>query len=194
MAGFKPRGFSGRRRKATTEPASPDAARERAIGLLARRDYSSKELQGRLSRAGFEASAAAAAVSDLEDERLVDDLRYLEHAVASRIERGQGPLRITFELKRLGLAAERVAHAVDARSAEWHARAVEVRQRRFGVAAPVDPQERTRQARFLLYRGFTSTQVRDALGRAAGDLADDELQDLDPSASFDEPDDALPGG
>jgi regulatory protein len=186
MAGFQRRGFGrGRQKSAPADPASPDAARQKAVGLLARRDFGSKELKGRLAQAGYESVAAETAVTDLEDERLVNDERYVESAVATRVARGQGPVRIAMELKRLGLAKDLVDRTVDARSPEWAVRAAELRLRRFGAGPPGDPKERTRQVRFLLYRGFSSDQVRTALGRAAADLADDELaapdDDLAPS-------------
>lgn len=191
MAGFQRRGFGGRKKKPPAEPANPDAARQKAIGLLARRDFGSKELKGRLARDGYESGAAEAAVEDLQDERLVDDTRYVEHAVASRAARGQGPVRIGLELKRLGIAPDLIAQALDPRSPEWGERAADLRRRRFGAAPPEDAKERTRQVRFLLYRGFTSAHVRDALGRAAEDLADEDLDDASLSLDGDEaPDEA----
>lgn len=174
-SGFGGRRSFGRRPKPPSDPASSDAARGKAIGLLARRDFGSKELKGRLARAGFESGAAEVAVAGLEDQQLVDDARYVENAVLSRTAKGQGPVRISLELKRLGLPPERIAEAVDVRSPDWVERAMELRQKRFGRAQPSDRDARTRQVRFLLYRGFTSDQVRAALGRAASDLADEDL-------------------
>ncbi len=188
MSGFQRRGFGGRKKKPPVDPANPEAARQKAIGLLARRDFGSKELKGRLARAGYESEAAQSAVEDLQDERLVDDARYVDHAVASRIARGQGPVRITLELKRLGIAPDLVERAVDARSPDWDVRAADLRRRRFGAAPPEDAAERTRQVRFLLYRGFTSAHVRAAFGRAAADLED--LDDLDGAALGDASEDA----
>jgi regulatory protein len=179
MAGFQRRGFGGRKKAPPQNPTDPDAARQKAIGLLARRDFASRDLKGRLAQAGYERAAAEEAVSDLQDERLVDDARYAESAVASRAARGQGPVRIALELRRQGVPPELVESAVDAGSPEWAARADELRRRRFGRGAPSDPKERTRQVRFLLYRGFTSEHVRKALGRAAADLTDDDLSDGD---------------
>ena len=122
---------------------------------------------------GFETAAAEAAVTELEDERMVNDERYVEAAVASRTTRGQGPVRIALELRRMGVAAELVTRAVDARAPEWTERAQALRKRRFGVGAVAGGAERNRQARFLLYRGFTGDQVRTALGRAGTELDED---------------------
>ena len=169
------------------DPSSVSAARGTAIGLLSRRDYPRRALKGRLTEAGFDAEAAECAVSELEDERLVNDARFVEAAVASRIARGQGPLRIALELRHLGVAAALVDAAVDSRSAEWTGRAQALRRRRFGPAVPTAAAARARQARFLLYRGFTGEQVRAALGRGP----DEAFEEIEPAA--DAPDAAPPG-
>ena len=172
---------SRRLRRASAPPEAPEstaAARGRAIRLLARRDYPRDLLKGRLTDSGFDEGAAEAAVSALEDERLVNDARYVDGAVRSRTERGQGPVRIALELRRLGVGAELVAAAVDARAPEWCERAAALRRRRFGASPPADSRERARQVRFLLQRGFSGAQVRHALAGAGDDPdlgLDDEL-------------------
>jgi regulatory protein len=185
VAGFQRRGFGGRKKVPPSNPADPAAARQKAIGLVARRDFGSRELKGRLAEAGYESGAAEDAVSDLQDQRLVDDARYAESAVASRVARGQGPIRIALELRRAGVAAELIEAAVEAGSPEWADRAHALRRRRFGAAPPADPKERTRQVRFLLYRGFSSEHVRKALGRVAADLTDDDLVASDDPSDLD---------
>ena len=179
------RGRSGRfggTPAAPEDPASPSGARAQAIRMLARRDHAKRELLGRLTERGYAAEAAAAAVEVLEDERLVNDERYVEAAVTSRMARGQGPRRITLELTRLGVGPELIAQAVDARSSDWTRRAVELKKRRFGAAAPADQRERSRQVRFLLYRGYTLEHVRAALGRDALEAADVDLDAAEPLA------------
>jgi len=176
----RPGGLRGRVPAAPDDPASLTGARAQAIRLLARRDYAKRELTGRLTERGFAAEAAAGAVELLEDERLVNDARYVEAAVASRIARGQGPRRIALALKRLGVDGSLVEQAVDARSPDWARRARELKERRFGRAAPADPHERARQVRFLLYRGYALEHVRAALGGQAVDLDAVDLDDPEP--------------
>lgn len=175
------RRFGGRKRaRAPDDPESVPAARGRAIGLLARRDLPRRALTGRLTDAGFHAEAAEAAVSELEDERLVNDERYVESAVASRAARGQGPVRIRAELLRMGVATELLEGAIDSRSPEWTERAVQVRSRRFGPERPASGAEAARQARFLQYRGFTHAQVRAALSGSPVNLEDLGSDDEEP--------------
>jgi regulatory protein len=171
----------GHGRKPLADPASAEAARDRAIGLLSRRDYPRRALKERLADSGFADEAAELAVAALEDERLVNDARYVEAAVAGRAARGQGPIRIALELRRQGVSAALVAEAVDARAPEWAERARDLRRRRFGAGPPKDAAERARQIRFLLQRGFSGDHIRFALGVRGGDEPelDDTSHDVD---------------
>jgi regulatory protein len=183
-AGGKGRGRGrglGHGRKPLADPASAEAARGRAIGLLSRRDYPRRALKERLADSGFADEAAESAVAALEDERLVNDARYVEATVAGRTARGQGPIRIALELRRQGVSAALVAAAVDARAPEWTERARDLRRRRFGADPPKDARERARQIRFLLQRGFSGDHIRWALGARGGDELelDDTSHDVD---------------
>ena len=178
-------GFGGRRPKQAEAPDSVEEARGRAIAMLARRDHAKTAIVERLTDSGFEATAVESAVAELERERFVDDARFADSAVAARVSRGHGPIRIRLELLRAGLPAALIDAALEPRSAVWSQRAARLRVRRFGEVLPDDPRERQRQARFLLARGFTGPQVQDAMGPAGADLGladeDGSLSEMDPA-------------
>jgi regulatory protein len=133
------------------------------MNLLARREHSLAELRDKLTVRGFEAADIESTLADLAREGLADEGRFVEAFVASRIRKGQGPIRIRAELIERGIASETIARCLaDAR--DWRALAREVRAKRFGAAPPQDYRERARQARFLEYRGFTAEQVRACFG------------------------------
>jgi regulatory protein len=96
-------------------------------------------------------------------ERLLDDARYVERHVASRAERGHGPVRIAADLASLGAPPELIEAAIES-GPDWRAMADAVRRRKFGAAAPDSRAEKARQARFLQYRGFSSDHIRAATG------------------------------
>jgi len=155
--------------KKSTQREAPDnagAAREAAISLLARRDYASGELRVKLEQRGHDGSTAAAVVAELIDERILNDARYAANYVTYHAGRGQGPLRITADLKALGVADDVIETALAA-GPDWRALAHEVRVRKFGAQEPSGWPEKARQARFLQYRGFSSDHIRSALGAAA---------------------------
>ena len=149
--------------KAEAKARDPDAARMAAIALLARRDFATGELRQKLESQGFQRDVAAAVVAGLVDERALDDGRYAENYVAYNSGRGQGPLRIAADLKALGVTSELVEAAL-ASGPDWRVLAGEVRTRKFGAEPPEEWAEKTRQARFLQYRGFSSDHIRAATG------------------------------
>ena len=158
------------RRKRPGDPAEalakardPEAARATAVSLLARRDFASGELRQKLASQGYDATVAAAVVAELAEERLLDDARYSENYVAYHAGRGQGPLRIGADLRSLGVEATLVEAALGA-GPDWRELARTVRTRKFGAEPPEEWTEKTRQARFLQYRGFSSDHIRAATG------------------------------
>ena len=83
--------------------------------------------------------------------------------MAYHAARGQGPLRIRADLRRHGLEGILAEECLDA-FPDWILHLRRVRQKKFGAALPGNYVDRQRQARFLGYRGFTSAQIRTALG------------------------------
>jgi len=135
-----------------------------AVGLLARREHSRAELSRKLAARGAPSEAVEAVLDRLAARKLQSDARYAESLVVSRIGRGQGPVRIRRELAQQGVETAVVDEALDASAEDWAAAAREVRRRKFGSAVPKAWKDRARQMRFLEYRGFTSEQIRAALG------------------------------
>jgi len=154
-----------RPRKSLEPGAARDlpAAYAAAVALLSRRDFASAELRARLERRGFERSVVETALAELIDEHVLDDARFARHYIAYHAERGQGPLRVRTDLRARGLSVELIEAALEG-GPDWHALASEVRVRKFGPEIPASWAEKTRQARFLQYRGFSSDHIRRALG------------------------------
>lgn len=143
------------------------AARAAAMGLLARREYSRRELQGRLARR-YPVDLVERVLDELAAERLLSDERFGEVFTRSRADRGFGPRRIAAELERHGIGRERAKALLDACEGDWWERLKSLHVRRFGSEAPKDPKERARRLRFFFARGFSSAQV-ERLFRSLGD-------------------------
>lgn len=140
----------------------PESCRERAIGLLARREHSRLELRQKLLARGYEDPELESLLTDLATERLQSDTRFTEAYVYSRISKGFGPLRIQAELRERGIDDELVHRFLDRDSGDWFEHARQQWQKRFGKA-PKDFKERARQARFLQGRGFSPQVIRSVL-------------------------------
>ena len=130
---------------------------------MARRDYSCEDLRLKLLEKGYDASVVLPLLEALRDEKLLDDRRYLENFVAYHAARGQGPVRIRVDLRRHGLLGPLVEEYLDAYP-DWITLLKKACLKKFGAKPPKDYADRRSQARFLSYRGFTSAQIRMALG------------------------------
>ncbi|HKO87311.1 MAG TPA: recombination regulator RecX [Burkholderiales bacterium] len=130
--------------------------RERAIGLLARREHSRAELARKLIAHIVEGDDLSALLDDLERRKLLSDQRYAEaraHSLAPRY----GSARIVQELRMQGVAdTTQVAAAL--RSTEI-ARARGAWLKRFGKT-PQSAEEKAKQYRFLQARGFSSEAIQ----------------------------------
>lgn len=162
-------------RRAAPGTASPGpSAYDRALRMLARREYSSRELHTRLTQLGHAEAEVTAALARLETAHYQDDQRFAEMLLRSRIAQGYGPLRLHAELKSHGFADARIRELLDAVEVDWDACAVAQLRRRYGADNPGDRAVRARWTQFLLRRGFTAATVRAATQADMGQSADPE--------------------
>ena len=152
-------------RRPTRAPPTPTA---RALGLLARREHSRRELRDKLVARGVEAAAAETAIQQLGQAGWQSDLRYAESLFRQRRSTGYGPRYIAAELQARGVASAVIAQAMggdDGR--DWVGIATELLQRRLGDAAITAPHAELRQRALalLLRRGFDTAQAREAFER-----------------------------
>lgn len=145
------------------EPLDARAARVAALDALARRDHSFEDLRLKLLEKGYDATVVRPLLDALRDEKLLDDRRYLENFVAYHAARGQGPVRVRLGLRQHGVQGPQVEEYLDAYP-DWLALLKKARLKKFGANLPKKYADRQVQARFLGYRGFTSAQIRMALG------------------------------
>jgi len=147
-----------------------DALRERALRMLARREYARLELSHKLAPHAESAEGLAALLDALAASGLLSDERYAAGRVTSRGAR-VGDARLAHELRSKGVASDLVSTALSGGEDEL-TRARRVWQRKFGYrpASVVDAAERGRQMRFLAGRGFSGETIRRVL---RGILEDD---------------------
>ena len=141
------------------EPIDP---RAKAIALLARREHSARELKRKLEARGISRDDAERAVRGLAQDGWQSDARYAELLVRSRVASGYGPVRIEAELKLAGVDADAARRSLDQPGVDWRALCDKVRSRRFH-GFPQSSTERAKQYRFLMARGFDSSQISAAL-------------------------------
>ncbi|MCZ6828945.1 MAG: regulatory protein RecX, partial [Gammaproteobacteria bacterium] len=102
-------------------------------------------------------------LQQLEAEGLQSDERFCESYVRQRSGRGYGSERIRMELHQKGAAADLAALALESCEVDWVALARSTRRKKFGEEIPADFKEKSRQLRFLQYRGFAGETLALAL-------------------------------
>ena len=112
---------------------------------------------------GFDPETIDRVLEDLGARDWLSDRRFAEQYVASRRERGYGPIRIREELRHRGIEDEISSACLDDRDSGWRDEAGRALRRRFGASDSLDRAEWARRARFLVRRGYDSEQIRDAL-------------------------------
>lgn len=149
-----------RQSASTRSSRSERSAYDRALGMLARREYSRRELRIKLSRLGYADGDMEEAIGRLGEQHYQDDGRFAEMLLRSRIAQGYGPLRLRAELKSHGFADTRIREWLDAVDVDWDVCAASQMHRHYGSTGVVDRAERRRRAQFLLRRGFGAATVR----------------------------------
>ena len=131
-----------------------------AIGYLARREHSRLELINKIRRKPFSEDVDLASLcDDLEESNYLSNKRFSEMFVRSRVSRGQGEIKISYELRQRGVNEELIESALQEEGADWLVLAKQEREKRFGAKKPKDYKERARQSRFLAGRGFSSEVI-----------------------------------
>lgn len=125
-----------------------------AMNLLARREHLRAELDGKLRKRFGSEVELAPVLDQLTEDKLLSDERFVEAYIRQRCGKGYGPERIKLALRQKGAAADLVSLALEGCEADWYLLAREVRLKKFGPEFPVDFAEKSRQLRFLQYRGF----------------------------------------
>ena len=146
-------------------------AKERALALLDRRDYSRAELLKKLLEKGVEEDEAAQAVDRLEELGFVDDARYAPIVVRHYAAKGYGARRVQQELARRGIPRELWDAAMEQMPAQDDTIDRLLQSRLRGVE--VDRAALKRASNFLLRKGYGWDEIKSALERYHANIEED---------------------
>jgi regulatory protein len=154
-----------------------------AVRMLTGRELSAGDIRRKLQARHFDSAAIDAVITRLSEKGLLSDTRFVGAFIREHSQRGHGPGRIRAELRHRGVASEVIDEHLRTAEVDWDAIAAKVRARKFRDG-PSSRAERAKQSRFLQYRGFTTEQIRSAMGKLCAastvdiDVADDAELDL----------------
>ncbi|WP_420554436.1 regulatory protein RecX [Neptuniibacter marinus] len=132
----------------------------RAIVLLARREYSKGELRKKLLLISGDIDVESV-LNDLELAGYQSDLRFVESFIRMRVSQGHGLMRIRFDLKRKGVDEALIEEVLEASEVDWFELAFELYGRKYAISSkPLDYKERARRVRFMSQRGFSFDEIQ----------------------------------
>ncbi len=162
-----------------TDERAQRVAYNYGVRLLARREYSARELRDKLVSSGKVpgGDAAQAVLSALQEDGLQSDVRYTEAQLRALTSRGYGPRYILQRLQQQGIDEAMIDACDGWHDTDWGALAVAAVERRY-PERNADARTWQRASRYLQRRGFEAATARRALGAmpssyAVTDLGDD---------------------
>jgi len=155
-------------RSRTGRPKRPLSCHDRALGLLASRPRSRRELEIRLRSAGFDREAVAEELARLEEVGLLDDERFArefaEHSLGRKLS---GRRAVASSLAAKGVARPMIERALQDVEGDEDARADELARARASRLQGLAPEVAYRRlVSFLARRGYEGAVARRAAASA----------------------------
>ena len=141
------------------------AALALAVQLLAQREHSQRELVRKLELRQFDTQTASGVADYCQQQGWQSDERYTETYIRLRSQKGYGPRRISIELNERGIESSLLSQGLKDAEIDWAEIAEAVLLKRTQSHSKLTPKERAKQQRYLLYRGFSFSDIQPLLER-----------------------------
>lgn len=154
----------------TLKIVSIACAKAKVIKLASQREYSSVELEQKLSRDGYWKQTIEQAVAAAKDGNVVSDDRFADIFIRSKLAAGWGVRKISYELERKGIEPDSIPGWPDEYlDGETESdRAYELV--RYKSLSSKNPYEKL--VRFLVSKGFSYAVAKDAASRRCNEDGD----------------------
>lgn len=144
---------------AATSHQDSSNIKQQCLRLLARREHSRKEMQGKLAAKGYSSAQVTRVIDSLVQEGWQDDQRYAENYARFRCQKGFGPVRITYELSQQGIDKATIDTALKQATDDWMVVLENVYAKKYSTIEGLDNNERGQRTRFLQQRGFSISMI-----------------------------------
>lgn len=147
-------------------------ALDRAVGYLAARACSTREIEQKLLRAGYRPSTVEMVIYKLQRENLLDDADFARQWVESRQHHKLGRSRIAQELRRKGIAQEEAEEALSVIDDDDQlSGAIALAEKAAARIKPGDDMRKaaSRIAGMLARRGYSWDIAKQAIAQALSD-------------------------
>lgn len=129
-----------------------------ALLLLARREYSAKELASILLNK-YESEEVATVITRCLEAGYLSNERFTESRIRHRIQQGYGPLWIQQELRRSGIDNELIDSYLSKEDDFWAERASQIIEKKFSNKT----NDFLKMQRYMYQKGFLAEHIQQAL-------------------------------
>ncbi len=155
--------FSQRKRGSDELIEDESALFSGIIQLLARREYSRKELEERFIGRVADEAMLQKVLDRMVDEGYQSDQRCAGMIVRQRLGQGYGERRVRFDLQQKGIAGALIDQVLEEEAVDWFEQAKAWAERKYSGRPAEDMKEKAKRVRHLQGRGFGYDEIRYAL-------------------------------
>ena len=134
-----------------------------AVGLLAKRDYSSGEMRRNLSRQNNDDEIVERVMERLLSHHYLDDARLAEKETSKQLRKFHGVSRIKQELRQKGLAPLVIEQVLEDTDVDWFEICLKAKEKKFGDSQSQDQKEKAKMIRYLQYRGHSLSVILECI-------------------------------
>lgn len=137
-----------------------------ACRVLGMREYSQKLMRQKLKLKEFHTAEIEPTIEFLLENGWLNDKRFCEAFVRSKVNKGQGQTRIQYELSQKGISQTMIEETFLEQNVSWQVVCNDVAKRKIESASIENNiKDRQKLERFLRYRGFSGEQVRKSMNK-----------------------------
>ncbi len=137
------------------ESASQKEIKAICLSLLTRREHSQLELLHKLTRKGFERTQSQLIIAILAEQEWQSNQRFSESYVRYRINKGYGPIKISYELQQRGIENFDLDAVLFDLADGWLEVLGKVYEKKYSDTRNLRKKEWLKRCRFLQQRGFS---------------------------------------
>jgi regulatory protein len=152
-----------------------------AIKILTNRSNSSKELEHKMRRKGYEMQTIQSVIQTLIQQNYINDTKFAREWVLQQINNHQGVNKIRYNLKQKGFKNDEVLQAVQLYTKDMEfATAIRTAEKKIKTLTGTPVQQKNKLITFLQRRGFTTEAIKSVLNTihiSENELDDDFIND-----------------
>ena len=143
----------------TLQNSELKSIKDYCLGLLVRREHSQKQLLNKSLVKGWNTDDIVTVIDEFVVQGWQSDTRFAESYTRYRINKGYGPLWISYELRKNGIDNFNLDDVARQTVGSWMDLLEQVYSKKYKQSSVLDRNEWAKRSRFLMQRGFSSTMI-----------------------------------